>query len=322
MARQANPKLVGFFVVTAILLTSTAVLLFGSGRIFSDTQEFVVFFKAGVSGLNAGAPVKFKGVEVGGVKSIRLSIGDPSMQGDDFRMPVIIELDQRKLTRRGAEQIDIADPATHRRWIQTGMRAQLRMESFVTGLKYVELDILPDTPADMVNDPTVPYPELPTAAGGIGELQADAAEIIADIAELDLDSLVTTMTAAFVSIDRLVSSDNLSRAAGELPGAIAAIQETLEELGDLAENMDMALTDLRSNIGNEAEGIRATVQQAQETLIAIQTVLEPGSPVPTRLEQALIEFAAAGKAMRELAEYLQRDPSSILRGKEERKENR
>ena len=322
MARKANPRLVGFFVVTAILLASTAVLLFGSGRIFSDTQEFIVFFRAGVAGLNAGAPVKFRGVEVGGVKSIRLSIGDPSMQGDDFRMPVIIELDQRKLTRRGAEQIDIADPATHREWIELGMRAKLSMESFVTGRKYVELDIMPDTPADMVNDPTIPYPELPTAAGGIGELQAEAAGILADIAQLDLDSLVTAMTTAFVSFDRLVSSEDLSQAGGALPGAIAAIQETLEELGDLAANMDMALTDLRSNIGDEAQGVRATIEEARETLIAVQTVLEPGSPIPTRLEQALIELAAAGKAMRELAEYLQRDPSSILRGKEERKENR
>ena len=233
MARKASPKLVGFFVVTAILLASAAVLLFGSGRIFSDTQEFIVFFRAGVAGLSAGAPVKFRGVEVGGVKSIRLSIGDPSMQGDDFRMPVIIELDQRKLTRRGAEQIDVRDPATHQEWIDLGMRAKLSMESFVTGRKYVELDIMPDTPADMVNDPTVPYPELPTAAGGIGELQAEAAGILANIAQLDLDSLVTAMTTAFVSFDRLVSSEDLSQAGGALPGAIAAIQETLEELGDL-----------------------------------------------------------------------------------------
>ena len=84
----------------------------------------------------------------------------------------------------------------------------------------------------------------------------------------------------------------------------------------------MALTDLRSNIGNETQSVRATIEEARETLVAVQTVLEPGSPLPTRLEQALIELAAAGKAMRELAEYLQRDPSSILRGKEERKENR
>ena len=321
MARKASPRLVGVFVVAAIMLASTAVVLFGSGRLFKDTHEFIVFFRGSVSGLNAGAPVKFKGVEVGAVKTVRLSLGDPDLQGDEFRMPVIIELDQRKLIRRGAE-IDLSDPETYRGWLENGMRAKLTTESFVTGRKYVELDLLPDTPVDMVNDSTVPYPEIPVVAGGLDEIGLEAGEILAKIARLDFDTLLTAVTAAFVSIDRLVGSQDMREAKGALPGAIAAIEETLEDIGHLAENMDAALADLRASVGNQAKEARATLQEAQETLSALRTVLEPGSPIPTRLEQALIELAAAGRAMRELAEYLQRDPSSILRGKEERKENR
>jgi len=321
MARKASPRLVGVFVVAAIMLASTAVVLFGSGRLFKDTHEFIVFFRGSVGGLNAGAPVKFKGVEVGAVKTVRLSLGDPDLQGDEFRMPVIIELDQRKLIRRGAE-IDLSDPETYRGWLENGMRAKLTTESFVTGRKYVELDLLPDTPVDMVNDSTVPYPEIPVVAGGLDEIGLEAGEILAKIARLDFDTLLTAVTAAFVSIDRLVGSQDMREAKGALPGAIAAIEETLEDIGHLAENMDAALADLRASVGNQAKEARATLQEAQETLSALRTVLEPGSPIPTRLEQALIELAAAGRAMRELAEYLQRDPSSILRGKEERKENR
>ncbi|UCD24809.1 MAG: MCE family protein [Gemmatimonadota bacterium] len=322
MARKASPRLVGVFVIAAIMLASTGVVLFGSGRVFKDTHEFIVFFRGSVGGLNPGAPVKFKGVEVGAVKSVRLSIGDPSIQGDEFRMPVIIELDQRKITRRGAGGIDIADPETHRLWLEQGMRAKLTTESFVTGRKYVELDILPDTPADMVNDPTVPYPELPIVAGGLEELEVEAGQILANLARLDFDTLVSAVTAAFVSIDRLVSSDDLGRARGALPSAIVTIEETLEDFGNLAKNLDSALADLRVGITSDVQEARATMQETQETLAALRAVLEPGSPVTTRLEQALIELAAAGKAMRELAEYLQRDPSSVLRGKEERKENR
>ncbi len=322
MARKASPRLVGVFVVAAIMLASTAVVLFGSGRLFKDTHEFIVFFRGSVGGLNAGAPVKFKGVEVGAVKTVRLSLGDPDLQGDEFRMPVIIELDQRKLIRRGA-QVDLSDPQTYAGWLENGMRAKLTVESFVTGRKYVELDLFPDTPADMVNDPTVPYPEIPVlSGGGLGEIELEAGEILSKIARLDFDTLLTAVTAAFVSLDRLVGSQDMREARGALPGAIAAIEETLEDFGHLAENMDAALADLRANVGNQAKEARATLQAAQETLSALRTVLEPGSPIPTRLEQALIELAAAGRAMRELAEYLQRDPSSILRGKEERKENR
>ena len=72
MSKQANTKLIGGFVVGAIVLAVAGILLFGSGKFFSHQKEFVLFFEDSVKGLNIGAPVDFRGVNIGTVKDIKI----------------------------------------------------------------------------------------------------------------------------------------------------------------------------------------------------------------------------------------------------------
>ena len=74
MSRKANPKTVGVFVVGAVALAVASVIMFGSGRLFTKTYPFMVFFDGAVDGLSAGAPVKYRGVDVGAVKEVNISI--------------------------------------------------------------------------------------------------------------------------------------------------------------------------------------------------------------------------------------------------------
>ena len=71
MGKRLNPAAVGVFVLGALALTVMAVVLFGSGKLFRKTHEFVIYFGGDVSGLRVGAPVKFKGVEIGQVNQRR-----------------------------------------------------------------------------------------------------------------------------------------------------------------------------------------------------------------------------------------------------------
>ena len=75
MNKKISPTLIGAFVVGAVALLVIAVIAFGSGRLFRETKEFVLYFDGTVNGLHVGAPVKFKGVEIGSVKDILLQIG-------------------------------------------------------------------------------------------------------------------------------------------------------------------------------------------------------------------------------------------------------
>ena len=74
MNKKISPAVIGAFVLGAVALIIIAILVFGSGRLFRQTREFVLYFDNSVNGLRIGAPVKFKGVEIGSVKDIRLQL--------------------------------------------------------------------------------------------------------------------------------------------------------------------------------------------------------------------------------------------------------
>ena len=74
MNKKISPTLIGVFVIGAVALIVIAILVFGSGRLFRQTRDFVLYFDNSVNGLRIGAPVKIKGVEIGSVKDIRLQL--------------------------------------------------------------------------------------------------------------------------------------------------------------------------------------------------------------------------------------------------------
>jgi len=133
MNRRVSPTLIGAFVVGAILLSVLAVVMFGSGRYFHKTYEFVLYFPSTVNGLRAGAPVKFRGVEIGSVKDIRLQL---EQDLDPGPIPVIIEIDPEKLTSRGTTETILNNPQVRKAAIDRGLRGQLQVESFVTGVLF------------------------------------------------------------------------------------------------------------------------------------------------------------------------------------------
>ena len=70
MAKQANRKLIGGFVVLAVGILAASVVIFGSGDLFKEKREYVLYFDGSVKGLNVGSPVRFSGVQVGVVNRV------------------------------------------------------------------------------------------------------------------------------------------------------------------------------------------------------------------------------------------------------------
>ena len=70
MGSKISPTVIGAFVVGAIICMVAGVLLFGGGKFFTEKLPYVLFFDSSVEGLNVGAPVIFRGVQVGQVTEI------------------------------------------------------------------------------------------------------------------------------------------------------------------------------------------------------------------------------------------------------------
>src|ERR1039458_7633647 len=141
MGKRFSPTLVGAFVLGAIGLGVITLVVLGSGRFFTGKSSYVLYFDRDVNGLRVGAPVKFRGVDIGTVDAIQLSLSGIDQQSKsaspNVKIPVVIDIDSKKIESRGAQD-DLSDPAVMRHAIALGLRAELHMQSFVTGVLYAQ----------------------------------------------------------------------------------------------------------------------------------------------------------------------------------------
>ena len=180
---RGNPVVIGGFAVGALAIAVVAVILFGSGRLFEKTRQWVAYFDHSVTGLDVGAPVIFRGATVGSVKRIE-AIVNPDDLG--VFVPVYFETIPASITIQGAAERDVEGV---KRFISGGLRAQLKTQSFITGKLYLDLDLHPDTPANYKKlDPEVN--EMPTVPSEMQEIQREVRELFAKLSELPLEDLV------------------------------------------------------------------------------------------------------------------------------------
>jgi paraquat-inducible protein B len=249
MSTRANPIVIGAFVVGAVALLLVALLVWGGTGLFRNKLDYVMFFDSAVTGLDKGAPVLARGVKVGEVKDIELEWGRRGVIG----VYVAIEPKAVKgLAEGGPRQ------ALERAVRDDGVRAQLRMQSFVTGVLYVALDPRPDTPIVLRGlDPKVP--ELPTIPTEF-EVWAEKLErLAAKIEKIPLDEIGQTTSAVLADVRRLVEA---------------------KETQELIRNTNATVVDARTLLRHVDAQVDPLIAQLKGTLARLD-------PVATKAEAAL-----------------------------------
>lgn len=304
----------------AITLAIAAVIILGSGRLFTPQHLFVLYFSSDVNGLKVGAPVKFRGVEIGSVTAILLSVGTPRQNeqarnaADQYRIPVIIDLETEKLIRRGAAA-SLDDPAQVAQAIKKGLRAQLNVESLVTGLLYVDLDFRPDTPANFYMGADSPYPEIPTVPTKLEQAATTLSKMMAQLEKINFDEVIKSLTNTAIAITTLANSPKIQTAVDSLNLAARSLGQASAGVNRLAASLDREIGPMGNDLRLTTEQTRATLKQTQDTLAAVQMTLGPNAPLNYELAQTLEQTSAAARSLRELSDYLRRNPSSVVRGR-------
>lgn len=232
-------------------------------------------FHQSVRGLKAGAPVDFRGMELGKVEDIGLEY---HRQDNDF---VVMVKTVVYPSRLGAAYVSLSQGAGKgndrsselERLVKKGLRAQLRVSNLLTGQQYVALDFFPSA-APVKFDGSAEPVELPTVPGNFDRLQQQLGNIVDKLGEVQF-------------------------------GAIGS------ELQGLLKSLTQLSNRLNSQVAPQAT---AALKAAQRSLGHVDTMVAPGSALNGNLEQTLRELRAAAKSLRALADYLQAHPSSMLRG--------
>jgi paraquat-inducible protein B len=250
------------------------------GEIF----PMIVRFHQTVRGLTVGAPVDFRGVELGVVRAIDLTY---DRRSGDFSPVVRIDLypDRLNLT-------DTADGVTrdHRKrmrglaeLVQPGLRAQFRTGSLLTGQLFVALDFFPDAlPAAF--DPTTSPLEMPSVPGDLQELYQQAQSILRKLDKIPFDTLGQDLHRVLVDLD-----------------------STLKRLDSAVHRTE---TDLMPEL-------RASLEGTRRALEGLEGAMAGDSPLHQDTRQALQALSEAARALKALGENLDRQPESLLRGKRE-----
>ncbi len=317
MTRRASPAVVGAFVIVGLILVVTAIAVFGSGRFFRERYEFVCFFQGELNGLKVGAAVKFRGVPIGAVTKIRLAL-QPSegtlragVTGLVY-LPVIFELDKTQLVSKGITG-GMLRPGSLDRLIKNGLRAQLKVESVLTGLLYIDLDLHPGTPVNLLLQPgTSPYREIPTVPTTIEQLQQIAMEMVHKFEQIDFAGLLRALTDASNSLKDFARSKPLKEAIGSLAVTQASLIKAAVAIRDAANNVDTKIDPLVASLKKTSDDADAALRDIQRD---VHSTLEPQSPIGYQLGATLKDISDASKAVRDLADYLQRNPSALVRGK-------
>jgi paraquat-inducible protein B len=225
MSKQGNKAVIGAFVVGAVVLAVTGVLVFGSGKFFSETNQYVMYFDGSVKGLNIGSPVMFRGVKIGAVTNIVLR---SNPEEATIEIPVFVEIERNRFQRVGKKpgKRNVHEEAEE--LVELGLRAQLQMKSMVTGQLMVELDFHPDKPAKLVGSDRK-YPEIPTIKTGLQQFTQT-------LQDLPIEEMVNNLTSALEGIERAVNSP-------EVATGMNNINESLEDIQRLAKSLDRTVVE-------------------------------------------------------------------------------
>lgn len=340
MGKQASRTVIGAFVVGAIALAVAGVLVFGSGKLLSKQARFVMFFDGSLKGLQVGAPVVMQGVKIGQVTDIYV-MADPATL--EFYNPVFVEIDPGKIRVAGQEtttwKMRKEEYSDYQALVKKGMKAQLVLQSYVTGQLWIGLGLYPDKPVrlvGMIKD----VPEIPTIPPTLEELEKT-------IGELPVKQIVEKLDNVITGIDRLVNSPelqrtvvNLEKATGDIDRLVkrvdsqveplsSDVRRTLEEANKTLASAQGALAQTEKTLafkegvpGQIAENLLATLTSARialdesrKALVAVQDFTSQSAYLGYEADSTLEQVKSLSRSMRSLTDYLDRHPESLIRGK-------
>jgi paraquat-inducible protein B len=195
----------------------------------------------------------------------------------ELRVPVMVELEPDRIKEIN-NQAHVSDKDIMDQLIKKGLRAQLQTGSLLTGQLLVDLDFHPKSKIVPTANDSV-YPEFPTTASSLDQFTHSAQIIMDKIAKLPLEKL-----------------------SAEIDHTLLALQDTSK-----------AATGMLKTAKGTLSNADKTMTSAQQVL----TSLEPGSTTHYELEKLLQELTGAANSVKQLTDYLEQHPETLLRGKKE-----
>ena len=254
---------------------------------YTARQEFVTYFESSVRGLGPGAAVEFYGIQVGTVTSVQLDLNPDTAQA---RARVRFEVQPERIAND--EELNREDPITvARRLVARGMRAQLRTASYLTGAQVLALDFVPNAPKAEIQRQGEDW-VIPSQGGGLDNILAAFSNISGKLDRLPLDEI----------------GANLNNTLRSASGAMASVQE-------LANGANRGLSPAFARLPAITSGLETAVTRAERMFGSIDRSYGTNSDIQRELARAMVQVGDTARSIRLLADFLDRHPEALVRGR-------
>ena len=246
-------------------------------------------FTGAVGGLEHGSPVELLGSQIGQVQHVELEYDE---RAHVLHTPVIVAIDPARVkivnAPAGSAPELAQDFAAHMEdWVKHGLRARLTSASFITGQQIVSLDMVPDAAPARIERVE-------------SQLQIPSAPAV------DITQILESVHKILSHIDRATAGPELSHAVREL-------DRTLTHLDEITGTLQPQIEPLIKSLRQSAEAAQRTLEQASN-------VLGSNAPQGADLPRVMQELTDAARSVKALADYLDRHPEALIRGKKKEPE--
>jgi len=331
--RHGHPALLGLFVVSALAMLFVAVFVIAGGKLLGGKQKVVMYFNGSIYGLQVGAPVVFRGVRLGSVSSIGVAY---DRAHNEVSIPVVAELERDMLGNLTGDHQPGTVVASMNALVARGLRAQLAMQSLLTGQLYVDLDFRPGKPLAASGEEERAEIEIPTVTTPLQDLKnqvdgLDIKRLVGDLSAIassgrrllegpELSHAVKDIEAVATNLRRL--TEQLDRRFGPLAdatlGTLEATKQAMERMNKAAVSVDDTAERVGKTFNPDGPMVKDLQRSAQEltrAAAALADAAQDDAPLNQNLQRALKDVSQAARALRELADTLDQQPESVLKGR-------
>jgi paraquat-inducible protein B len=354
MSKQANKTTIGVFVVGAVVLAVAAIIVFGSGKFFVKTELYVAYFPGSVKGLRVGAPVVFRGVKIGEVTQMKLYSVRKDMS-IEIPVIFKVDSDSIQNVGSVAETGEESEVQHMEALIKMGLRARMDMQSFVTGQKMINIDFYPDTPVRLLGKEGVNLGEdifeLPTIKTLEQEIGKTLEEVpIGELAESlrnsmkGIENFVTSeefgkslhyfkqtlkdardlvrhvdekIDPLFADVEQTLKDAQavLRNVDSQVDPLAGSIIQTSDEARKLVNNVNKRVRPVQADLAKTTKSLRAALETTEDSLEEVDGMLSENSEFRYQIDIFLREITLMARSLRSFADYLERNPDALIRGK-------
>ena len=325
MSVQANKKSITAFVIGALAVGFVMVLTFGGSDAFTRHEAFVLYFNGSVNGLDSTSLVKFRGVPIGYVDSLKLHYNQ--LPGDR-RVPVMVKVDVERLRRQLNLVADLGDPAVLEEQVKAGLRGKLEVDSYISGKTYVDLGYYPNAPKPPIEAFEALVPVIPTIQSNSSQYITHVVTWTNTLGQFDYHALEAKINDMVDQATNKVMAIPFDRYSQKVLDTLAPLEALNQSAWSRQLAQVVALTEkYRAGVGVQggavmkesanliglSEEARTGLDKFQAQMETLRSSLQPGGAGRQELDQMLLQTTSLARSLRQQATAVEEQPAVVAK---------